>query len=55
MFESTESTANVTMVEVDEAVGRKDPTGGRGMTPGEGGGKVEVQGKSEAEIVESAV
>ena len=42
------------MLEVDEAVGMKDPTGGRGVN-GENGGKLEVNGKSEEEILESAV
>ena len=48
------STANLTMVEVDEAVGKKDPTGGRGMN-GEIGGKLEVRDKREEEVLESAV
>ena len=48
------STANTTMVEVDAAVEKKDPTGGRGMN-GEIGVKLEVKGKSEEEILESAV
>ena len=42
------------MLEVDEAVEMKDPTGGRGVN-GEVGGKLEVNGKSEEEILESAV
>ena len=48
------STANLTMVEVDEAVEKKDPTGGRGMN-GEIGGKLEVRDKREEEVLESAV
>ena len=47
-------TANVTMLEVDEAVEKKDPTGGRGRNS-EVGGKLEVKGKSEEEVLESAV
>ena len=42
-----QSTANLTMVEVDEAAEMKDPTGGRGVN-GEIGGKLE-------EVLESAV
>lgn len=48
------STANVIPVEVDEAVRKKDPTGGRGVN-GIIGGKLEVKGKSEKEVLESAV
>ncbi|KAF6218887.1 hypothetical protein HO133_005430 [Letharia lupina] len=46
--------ANVITVEVDEAVRKKDPTGGRGVN-GIIGGKLEVKGKSEKEVLESAV
>lgn len=42
------------MVEVDEAVEKKDPTGGRGMN-GNIGGKLEAKVKSEGEVLESAV
>ena len=49
-----ESAANLTIAEVDEAVEKTDPTGGRGVN-GEIGGKLEVKGKSEEEILESAV
>ena len=49
-----ESTANFTMIEVDEAVQMKDPTGGRGVN-GEIGGKLEVTEKSGEEILKSAV
>lgn len=42
------------MVEVDEAVEKKDPTGGRRVN-GEIGGKLETKGKSEEEVLESAV
>ena len=49
-----ESSANFTMIEVDEAVEMKDPTGGRGVN-GEIGGKLEVKEKSEEEILKSAV
>lgn len=42
------------MVEVDDAGERKDPTGGRGVN-GEIGGKLEVEGISEEEILKSAV
>ena len=49
-----ESTANTTIVEVDEAVKERDPTGGRGVN-GEIRGKMEANGKSEEEVLESAV
>lgn len=42
------------MAEVDEVVDRKDPTGGRGVN-GEIGGKLEFKGKSEEELLQSAV
>ena len=42
------------MVEVDEAVKENDPTGGRGVN-GEIGRKLEAKGKSEEEVLESAV
>ncbi|KAL9138442.1 MAG: hypothetical protein Q9175_000326 [Cornicularia normoerica] len=45
---------NIRMVEVDEAVERKDPTGGRRVN-GEIGGKLETKGKSEEVVLESAV
>ena len=48
-----ESTADFKMIEVDEAVETKDPTGGRGVN-GEIGGKLEVK-DSEEEILKSAV
>ena len=48
------STANLTMIEVDKAVEKKDPTGGRGMN-GEIGGKLEVRDTREEEVLESAV
>ena len=41
-------------VEVDEAVEKKDPTGGRSLN-GSIGGKLQVEGKSEEEALESAV
>ena len=47
-------TAKVTMAEVDEVVDRKDPTGGRRVN-GEIGEKLEVKGKSEEELLQSAV
>ena len=47
--------ANLVVVEVDEAVDRQDPTGGRGVS-GEIGGKLDVKGqRSEAEVLASAV
>lgn len=49
-----ESTAYFTTIEVDEAVERKDPTGGRGVN-GEIGGKLEVKEENEEEILQSAV
>ena len=49
-----ESTTNLTMTEVGDAVEMKDPTGGRGVN-GEIGGKLGVEGKNEEEIVKSAV
>ena len=49
-----DSTANITMPEVDQAVEQKDPTGGRGRNS-EVEGKLEVKGKSEEEVLESAV
>ena len=49
-----ESTANFTTIEVDEAVERKDPTGGRGVN-GEIGGKLEVKEENGEEILQSAV
>lgn len=42
------------MIEADEVGERKDPTGGRGVN-GEIGGKLEVEGMSEEEILKSAV
>ena len=42
------------MIEVDEGGERKDATGGRGVN-GEIGGKLEVEGMSEEEILKSAV
>ena len=41
-------------VEVDEAVEKKDPTGGRGLNGGIGS-KLQVESKSEEEVLESAV
>lgn len=49
-----ESTANITMIEVDEAVEKKDPTGGRGVNSGPGG-KLDVKDQSMEEVLESAV
>ena len=49
-----ERTADFTMIEVDQAAGMKDPTGGRSVN-GEIGGKLEVKEKSEEEILKSAV
>lgn len=49
-----ESTANIITVEVDEAVKAKDPTGGRGVN-GEIGAQLKAKGKSEGEVLESAV
>lgn len=42
------------MIEADEAGERRDPTGGRGVN-GEIGGKLEVEGMSEEEVLKSAV
>ena len=46
------------MIEVDEAVEKKDPTGGRGVN-GEVGGKLEVKDKKseeeDEEVLRSAV
>lgn len=49
-----DSTTNVPMVAVDGAVEKKDPTGGRAVNGGMGG-KPEFEGKSEEEVVESAL
>lgn len=48
-----ESTAKPTMVEVDEAVEKKDPTGGRGVNS-DIGGKLKVNVKREEEVLKSA-
>ena len=47
-----ESIANITIIEVDEAVEKKDPTGGRGVNSGK---KPDVKGQSMEEVLESAV
>ena len=49
-----DSTTNVTMVAVDGAVEKKDPTGGRAVKGGIGG-KPEFEGKSEEGVLESAL
>lgn len=49
-----EGIANMTTVEVDEAVKKKDPTGGRGVN-GHIGVKLEVEGENEEEVLKSAV
>lgn len=49
-----ESSANLTIEEVDEAVATRDPTGGRGVN-GQIEGKLNVKDKSEEELLESAV
>ena len=48
------SMANIIMVEVDEAVEEKDPTGGRSVN-GEIGKRLKDNSKREGEVLRSAV
>lgn len=48
------STADITIIEVDEAVEQQDPTGGRGVNR-EPSSKLAVKGQIEKEVLESAV